>query len=84
LAFFATQEYGKAEEALREAHEEFSDDPTVLYNLACAESLLGRADEAIDHLGQSIAIDESFRELAQTDSDFDPIRDDPRFKELVG
>jgi quercetin dioxygenase-like cupin family protein len=84
LAFFATREYGKAEEALREAHEEFPDDPAVLYNLACAESLLGRADEAIDHLGQSIAIDESFREFAQTDSDFDPIRDDPRFKELVG
>jgi tetratricopeptide (TPR) repeat protein len=84
LAFFATQEYRKAAEALREAHEEFPDDPTVLYNLACAQSLLGWADEAIDHLGQSIAIDESFRELAQTDSDFDPIRDDPRFKELVG
>ncbi len=38
----------------------------------------------IDHLGQSIAIDESFREFAQTDSDFDSIRDDPRFKQLVG
>jgi tetratricopeptide (TPR) repeat protein len=84
LAFFATQEYGKAQEALRKAHEEFPDDPTVLFNLACAESLLGRADDAVDHLGQSIAIDESFREFAQTDSDFDLIRDDPRFKELVG
>jgi tetratricopeptide (TPR) repeat protein len=84
LAFFATQEYEKAHEALREAHEEFPDDPTVLFNLACAESLLGRADDAVDHLGQSIGIDESFRELAQTDSDFDSIRDDPRFKELVG
>jgi tetratricopeptide (TPR) repeat protein len=84
LAFFATQEYEKAQEALRKAHEEFPDDPTVLFNLACAESLLGRADDAVDHLGQSIAIDESFREFAQTDSDFDLIRDDPRFKELVG
>jgi tetratricopeptide (TPR) repeat protein len=84
LAFFATQEYEKAQEALRKAHEEFPDDPTVLFNLACAESLLGRADDAVDHLGQSIAIDERFRELAQTDSDFDLIRDDPRFKELVG
>jgi tetratricopeptide (TPR) repeat protein len=84
LAFFATQEYGKAQEALRKAHEEFPDDPTVLFNLACAESLLGRADDAVDHLGQSIALDESFREFAQTDSDFDLIRDDPRFKELAG
>jgi tetratricopeptide (TPR) repeat protein len=84
LAFFATQEYEKAQEALRKAHEEFPDDPTVLFNLACAESLLGQADDAVDHLGQSIAIDERFREFAQTDSDFDLIRDDPRFKELVG
>ena len=84
LAFFATQEYEKAQEALRKAHEEFPDDPTVLFNLACAESLLGRAGDAVDHLGQSIAIDERFREFAQTDSDFDLIRDDPRFKELVG
>jgi tetratricopeptide (TPR) repeat protein len=84
LAFFATQEYEKAREALLEAHEEFPDDATVLFNLACAESLLGQADEAVDHLRQSIANDESFRELAQTDSDFDPIRDDSRFKELVG
>lgn len=84
LAFFATQEYMKAREALLEAHEEFPDDATVLFNLACAESLLGQADEAIDHLRQSIAIDESFRKFAQTDSDFDPIRDDSRFKELVG
>jgi tetratricopeptide (TPR) repeat protein len=83
LAFFATEEYEKAHKALLEAHEEFPDDPTVLFNLACAESLLGRADDAIDHLRRSIAIDESFRELAQTDSDFDPIRDDSRFRELV-
>jgi tetratricopeptide (TPR) repeat protein len=84
LAFFATQEYEKAREALLEAHEEFPDDATVLFNLACAESLLGQADEAVDHLRQSIANGESFRELAQTDSDFDPIRHDSRFKELVG
>jgi tetratricopeptide (TPR) repeat protein len=84
LAFFATQEYEKAHKALLEAHEEFPDDPTVLFNLACAESLLGRTDDAIDHLRRSIAIDESFRELAQTDSDFDPIRDYSRFRELVG
>jgi tetratricopeptide (TPR) repeat protein len=83
LGYFATQEYDKAHEALLEAHAEFPDDPGVLFNLACAESLLGRADDAIGHLQQSIAIDESFREFAQTDTDFDAIRDDARFQELV-
>jgi tetratricopeptide (TPR) repeat protein len=55
----------------------------TLYNLACCESLVGRGDDAIEHLGRAIEIDERFRELARTDSDFDPIRDDPRVRELV-
>ena len=84
LGYFATEQYDKAHEALMEAHREFPDDPTVLFNLACAESLLGRGGDAIGHLEQSIANDESFRELARTDTDFDPIRDDPRFTALVG
>ena len=83
LGYFATKEYDKAHDALMEAHGEFPDDPTVLFNLACAESLLGRTDDALAHLEQSIANDESFRELARTDTDFDAVREDPRFKQLV-
>jgi tetratricopeptide (TPR) repeat protein len=83
LGYFATEEYDKAYEVLMQTHQEFPDDGTVLYNLACAESLLGRTDDAIGHLEQSIANGERFRELAQTDTDFDAIRDEPRFKELV-
>jgi tetratricopeptide (TPR) repeat protein len=84
LGHLATGEYDKAYDVLMQAHEEFPDDATVLYNLACAESLLGRTDDAIGHLEQSIAISERFRDLAQTDTDFDAVRDDARFKELVG
>jgi mannose-6-phosphate isomerase-like protein (cupin superfamily) len=84
LGFFATKEYDKAVEFLSKAREEAPDDAGVLFNLACAESLLGRTDEAVGHLRDSIANDESFRELAQTDSDFDAIREDARFKALVG
>jgi tetratricopeptide (TPR) repeat protein len=84
LAYFASQEYENAHEALMVIHEDDPKDATVLYNLACAESQLGRTDDALDHLGQSISDQERFRELARNDSDFDPIRDDPRFSELVG
>jgi tetratricopeptide (TPR) repeat protein len=83
LGFFATKEYDRAYDILAKAHQEHPDDALVLFNLACAESLLGRRDEAIAHLEQSFAEDR-FRELAKTDTDFDPIRDDPRFKQLVG
>jgi tetratricopeptide (TPR) repeat protein len=84
LAYFATQEYDKAHEALMQVHRDDPDDATVLYNLACAESRLGRTDEAIGHLEQSVAKEERFRDLAQTDADFDPIREDSHFRELVG
>jgi tetratricopeptide (TPR) repeat protein len=58
--------------------------PTLTYNLACAEALAGRKEDAIEHLRQSIALDERGREYAKGDSDFDSLRDEPAFKELVG
>jgi hypothetical protein len=82
--FFASKEYDKAIEVLEAAHAEFPDDATVLYNLACAESMSGHTTEALDHLRQSVAGGERFRELAKTDTDFDPIRGEPAFAEIVG
>lgn len=58
---------------------EFPGNPNVLYNLACFESLAGRTDEALAHLAEAVEGDPRTREWAQTDSDFDPIRSDPRF-----
>jgi tetratricopeptide (TPR) repeat protein len=66
---------------LIEAHPEYA---APLYNLACCESLAGRTADAIEHLRLAIDRKESFRSLAAEDSDFDPIREDPAFKELVG
>jgi tetratricopeptide (TPR) repeat protein len=83
FGFFATEDYDKAYEVLAEAHREDPDDAGVLYNLSCAESRLGRADDALAHLEQSFSQDR-FREAAKTDPDFDPIREDPRFTQLVG
>jgi tetratricopeptide (TPR) repeat protein len=82
--FFASKEYDRAIEVLAAAHAEYPDDATVLYNLACAESMSGRTAEALEHLRQSAAGGERFRELARTDTDFDPIRDEPGFAEIVG
>jgi tetratricopeptide (TPR) repeat protein len=58
--------------------------PGLLYNVACAEALAGRKEDAIEHLRQSLALDEHGREWAKGDSDFDSLRDDPEFKQLVG
>jgi tetratricopeptide (TPR) repeat protein len=57
--------------------------PGTLYNLACAESLAGRADDALEHLRAAIEGEPKLRENAREDQDFAPLRDDPRFRELV-
>ena len=65
---------------LIEAHPEYA---FPLYNLACCESLAGRTADAIEHLRLAIDRKEEFRSLAAEDSDFDPIREEPGFKELL-
>ena len=55
-----------------------------LYNLACCEALSGRNEDAIDHLRVAFERQPSLRDLAKEDSDFDPLRNEPAFRELVG
>jgi hypothetical protein len=77
-------EYAEAADRARElidAHPEYGD---LLYNVACCESRAGRTDDAIDHLRRAIDRQELLRSLAAGDSDFDPIREEPAFRELVG
>ena len=63
------------------AHRQYA---VPVYTLACCESLAGRPAEAIEHLRHAIDRSERLRPFAREDSDFDPIRDEPAFKELVG
>jgi tetratricopeptide (TPR) repeat protein len=77
-------EYAEAADRGRElvrAHPEYVG---LLYNVACCESLAGRKADAIEHLRLAIERSDRSRSLAANDSDFDPIRDDPAFKALVG
>jgi tetratricopeptide (TPR) repeat protein len=76
--------YAEAADRGQELIEANPEYPGLLYNVACCESLAGRSDDAIEHLRQAVERVDRFRSLAARDSDFDPIRDDPAFKELVG
>ena len=67
--------------ALVDAHPQYA---LLFYNLACCESLLGRTTDALDHLRHAIDMSEQLRAYAKDDSDLDPIRDEPAFKELIG
>lgn len=77
-------EYAEAADrgrVLVEAHPQYAG---LLYNLACCESLAGRKTDAVDHLRRAIDMSERCRALAKDDSDFDPIRDESAFAELIG
>ena len=81
---FRAGKYDEAADRGRELVDANPEYPGLLYNVACAESLAGRKDDAIEHLRRSLELSPRFREMAKKDSDFDPIRDEPGFKELVG
>jgi hypothetical protein len=75
--------YAEAADAGRELFAARPDQAYLQYNVACCESLAGRPTVAIEHLREAIERSEGFRELARRDSDFDAIRDDPAFQELL-
>ena len=77
-------DYAAAADRGREILEVHPHYVAVMYNVACCESLAGRTADALEHLRQGIERSEQFRAYAKEDSDFDPIRDEPAFKELVG
>jgi tetratricopeptide (TPR) repeat protein len=76
--------YGEAADRGRELLEAHPHYAALFYNVACCESLAGRTAEALDHLRRAIEMSERFREYAKDDSDFDPIRDEREFKDLIG
>ncbi len=87
LPINALYEAGKYAEAADRGRELIVENPGyagMLYNVACCESLAGRTADAIEHLRRAIELSERFRSFAAGDSDFDPIREQPAFKELVG
>jgi tetratricopeptide (TPR) repeat protein len=76
-------EYAEAADRGRELIEAHPEYAGLIYNVACCESLAGRTADAIEHLRLAIEGAERFRAFAAGDSDFDPVRGEPAFKELV-
>ena len=59
------------------------DEPMLLYNVACIQSLAGDREAALTSLEQSTAAGMSAREWLEHDSNLEPIRDDPRFRAIL-
>ncbi len=84
---YALGNLGRFEEAIAsydKALEIKSDKQEAWYYKACIYALQGNVEQAIKNLQQAINLSpEKYREMAKTDSDFDKIREDERFKALI-
>jgi quercetin dioxygenase-like cupin family protein len=85
---FAHLNRGDEEEGRRVIEDGVARDPdswAAQYNLACFEARTGHPEEALEALGRAVEGDpESVRRFATGDEDFASIRDDPRFRKLIG
>jgi tetratricopeptide (TPR) repeat protein len=57
--------------------------PLANYNLACYYSQKGNTDCAMRHLTTAIEMDGQYKKVARDDEDFNPIRGNPGFQDLV-
>jgi hypothetical protein len=77
-------DFAAAADLGRQLLNEQPDNGRLAYNVACCESLAGRAGDAVAHLRLAVEGNDAVRGMAARDGDFDPIRDDPAFRALVG
>lgn len=68
-----------AEQALRQDQNE----PVVLYNVACFYVIHGDLARALDLLERAVQLGWGDRAWMETDSDLEPLRQDPRFQALL-
>jgi len=60
-----------------------SEDPAVLYNIACTYAMLDMTEESITCLEKALRQGEWYKAWAEHDSDLDSIRSHPRFQALL-
>ncbi len=78
-AFAQRGEHERALALAAAALDDHPDSGSVLYNVACAESLSGAREAAIEHLRRALELEPRAAEWARDDTDLDPLRDDPAF-----
>ena len=81
---YESGDHAEVVKRLRVVIAEHPDYALLFYNLACCESQIGDSVEAIEHLGRAVEMSDQFLAYAREDSDFDPIREEPGFKAIVG
>jgi tetratricopeptide (TPR) repeat protein len=70
-------------EALQNAQAAEPEEAIVFYNLACYWSLARNKENALENLSKALAMDSHYRDLIDSEADFDNLRDDPDFQTLT-
>lgn len=78
------QDWDAAERLLREGLEQHPNNASILYNLAAILGQRGEREQALELLRRSFELEPRYRTYARDDADFEPLRADPRFTEVVG
>ncbi|MEE9230830.1 MAG: protein kinase [Acidobacteriota bacterium] len=82
----ALMQLGQTQRSLEWARRALAVDPNdtgILYNVACIYSLGGLIEEAIGYLERAIEAGFAQKQWIENDSDLDPIRNHPRYQELL-
>jgi Flp pilus assembly protein TadD len=69
-------------EALEKAVIREPSEAMLRYNLACYLSLAGHKRRALRHLSQTLKLEPAYCQMADDESDFEPIREDPEFRAI--
>ena len=75
---YEAKRYDEAKASYLQGLELHPGNTSLLYDLACVEAVAGDKEGALEHL-RAAAENPRLREHAREDSDFDSLRDDPRF-----
>ncbi len=82
-ALFHDGQIARAFEWSRRALDLDPDDMSALFNAACLSSKAGNKEDALDYLERVFAKGWGKRDWIEHDTDYDILRDDPRFKALL-
>lgn len=77
---YAAGDYERAVEIASAGLEDWPENPSLRYQLACFEALAGHREAAIRHLRIAYENNPATREWAATDDDLASIRDDPALR----
>jgi Flp pilus assembly protein TadD len=83
FALHYSREHARAIGAFERAIQFGYRPPTSMYNIACANAMMGKKDAAFDWLNKAFEAGFEIKSYVKGDEDLDSLRSDPRFKRFA-